>query len=112
MSRRRRPTGDEIEEERRVAYVGLTRARDSLLVTADARRQSPFLRESSLNPEYGVRMRDDLVSELRGLRRRYRRASRRTGTAPREAVPALLRSKIDTLEEELLCRSMLNAPAP
>jgi DNA helicase-2/ATP-dependent DNA helicase PcrA len=40
------------EEERRVAYVGLTRAIDSLLVTAPQDKYSDFLLEASMNPEW------------------------------------------------------------
>ena len=46
LSRRHRPVPVELEEERRVAYVALTRAKDALLITADLRRQSRFLREA------------------------------------------------------------------
>jgi DNA helicase II / ATP-dependent DNA helicase PcrA len=42
----------EMEEERRVAYVGLTRARDALLITAPAHKYIPFLAEAALDPEY------------------------------------------------------------
>jgi DNA helicase II / ATP-dependent DNA helicase PcrA len=42
----------ELEEERRVTYVGLTRAIDSLLVTAPQEKYSDFLLEASLNPEW------------------------------------------------------------
>ncbi|HEX7572335.1 MAG TPA: ATP-dependent helicase, partial [Bacteroidota bacterium] len=57
LSRRHRLREEEIEEERRVAYVGLTRAKDSLLVTANGRRQSPFLHEAALDPQFAGRMR-------------------------------------------------------
>jgi len=112
MSRRRRPRREEIEEERRVAYVGLTRARDALLVTAESRRQSPFLREAALNPACRMLTRVDLANKLRVLRRRYARACRRTRGAARRADASHLRMEIDSLEEEFLCRSMLNAHAP
>ncbi|HTS00022.1 MAG TPA: ATP-dependent helicase [Bacteroidota bacterium] len=112
MSRRRRPRREEIEEERRVAYVGLTRARDALLVTAESRRQSPFLREAALNPACRMLTRVDLANKLRVLRRRYAGACRRTCGAARRADASHLRMEIDTLEEEFLCRSMLNAHAP
>jgi len=52
-----------LEEERRVAYVALTRARDHLLVTAPTGRQSPFLSEAALDPafsktsSFGLRLR-------------------------------------------------------
>jgi ATP-dependent exoDNAse (exonuclease V) beta subunit len=40
------------EEERRVAYVGATRPKDSLLITFPAVKPSTFLPEISLNPKY------------------------------------------------------------
>jgi ATP-dependent exoDNAse (exonuclease V) beta subunit len=39
-------------EERRVAYVGVTRAMDGLLVTADRQKPAPFLKELALNPAF------------------------------------------------------------
>jgi len=41
-----------LEEERRVAYVGVTRAIDSIFITAPRKRFSPFLKEIALNPEF------------------------------------------------------------
>jgi len=38
-------SSDEQEEERRVSYVGATRARDMLFITCSKSKQSPFLRE-------------------------------------------------------------------
>lgn len=40
------------EEERRVAYVGVTRAKDNLMVTFLASKPSGFLTELTLNPEF------------------------------------------------------------
>jgi DNA helicase II / ATP-dependent DNA helicase PcrA len=40
------------EEERRVAYVGATRPKDSLLITFSSTKPSNFLSEISLNPKY------------------------------------------------------------
>ena len=109
MSRRHRLGKGEMEEERRVAYVGLTRAKDSLLVTANGRRQSPFLREAALDPQFAGRMREDMESELRGLRKRTVRLRSATGeAASRRRVR--LRQDVDALEEELRCRSMLSLP--
>lgn len=111
LSRRHRPGPGEIEEERRVTYVGLTRAKDALVVTADGRRQSPFLREAALDPQFAGRMREDLESELCGLRRRLRRLARRVGDrSPGERIRT--RCEIDALEEELRCRAMTSVPAP
>lgn len=41
-----------IEEERRVAYVGATRAKDDLLITFSATKPSDFLMEISLHPKF------------------------------------------------------------
>ena len=112
LSRRRRPVPAEVEEERRVAYVGLTRARDALLVTAEARRQSPFLREAALNPVFASSMRADLESELRALRRRFTRLRARARSIPGPGEGGELRSRIDDLEDELLCRAMLGLLPP
>ena len=110
MSRRRRPRAAEVEEERRVAYVGLTRARDAILVTAEARRQSQFLREAALNPSLAGRMRDDIERKLRAQRRRYSRLRRNARNAPDGPDCATLRREIDLLEEELICRLALERP--
>ncbi|MCX6137686.1 MAG: ATP-dependent helicase [Ignavibacteriales bacterium] len=45
-------TGESLEEERRVAYVGLTRAKDHVLITAPDRCRPPFLREAALDPAF------------------------------------------------------------
>jgi DNA helicase-2/ATP-dependent DNA helicase PcrA len=110
LSRRHRLGRDEIEEERRVAYVALTRAKESLLLTASGRRQSPFLRESALNPEFAGRMREDMESELRGLRGRLRRLPPGKGESLVQTRTGLL-ALIDALEEELRCRSMISMPS-
>jgi DNA helicase-2/ATP-dependent DNA helicase PcrA len=49
-----------IEEERRVAYVGATRAKDDLLITFASTRPSEFLREIALNPKYRELEGDDV----------------------------------------------------
>jgi DNA helicase-2/ATP-dependent DNA helicase PcrA len=109
LSRRHQLGQGEMEEERRVTYVGLTRAMDSLLVTANRRRQSPFLREAALDPQFAGRMREDVESELRGLRKRVRRLRSLTGESASRRRVRLCRD-IDALEEELRCRSMLSLP--
>ena len=43
----------QVEEERRVAYVGVTRAIDSILITAPEDEHSPFVKELALNPGVG-----------------------------------------------------------
>jgi DNA helicase-2/ATP-dependent DNA helicase PcrA len=47
-----RATEDVLEEERRVAYVGVTRPRKSLIVTSVRNEISPFIKEFFLNPKY------------------------------------------------------------
>ena len=112
LSRRHRLREEEMEEERRVAYVGLTRAKDSLLVTATGRRQSPFLYEAALDPQFAGRMREDMESELEGLRKRIRRVSTGRGEAV-SRKRARLSQDADALEEELRCRFMLGLrPGP
>jgi superfamily I DNA/RNA helicase/very-short-patch-repair endonuclease len=49
-----------IEEERRVAYVGATRAKDDLLITFSCAKPSEFLMEISLNPKFKVLKNDEL----------------------------------------------------
>jgi ATP-dependent DNA helicase UvrD/PcrA len=49
------------EEERRVAYVGATRAKDDLLITFSAAKQSDFLMEISLNPKFKALNDEDLT---------------------------------------------------
>jgi superfamily I DNA/RNA helicase len=58
----------EVEEERRVFYVGLTRARDSALITIDGSRESlqPFIRETMAQGEPGELR--DIQFRLRDLR--------------------------------------------
>ncbi len=109
LSRRQRPVPAELEEERRVAYVALTRAKDALLITADGRRQSRFLREAALNPRFSGRMPEDLESELRALLKRHMRLLTRAETAyPGKASD--LREDIVALREELRCRAMFSHP--
>lgn len=109
LSRRHRPVPVELEEERRVAYVALTRAKDALLVTADLRRQSRFLREAALDPRFSGRMREDLESELEGLLKRCRRLIAKEGIAFPGKAPDLIRN-VDALREELRCRAMFSLP--
>lgn len=40
------------EEERRIVYVGITRAENNLLITTDKSDLSPFIKEIFLNPKY------------------------------------------------------------
>lgn len=58
-----------VEEERRVAYVGATRPKDSLLITFPAGRSSIFLSEISLNPKYKEADEEDLARKLASTKR-------------------------------------------
>jgi len=49
-----------IEEERRVAYVAATRAKDDLLITFSSTKPSDFLAEISLNPKFKALKNDEL----------------------------------------------------
>ena len=49
-----------VEEERRVTYVGATRAKDDLLITFASTKPSEFLREIALHPSYRELEPDDL----------------------------------------------------
>ncbi|HJS18818.1 MAG TPA: UvrD-helicase domain-containing protein [Anaerolineales bacterium] len=64
-----------IEEERRVAYVGATRAKDDLLVTFSTTRPSEFLREIALNPKYRDVEEDDLKRGITSATLRLEKAN-------------------------------------
>lgn len=51
LSRRGGTTLNE-QDERRVVYVGITRAKERLFITADSERPSQFLNEAALNPNF------------------------------------------------------------
>lgn len=63
-----------LEEERRVVYVGATRAKDDLLITFTSGRPSAFLREMALHPRYRDVDDDDLQQALTSARLRLERA--------------------------------------
>lgn len=50
-----------VEEERRITYVGATRAKNDLLVTFASNKPSPFLQEIALHPSYRELEPDDLT---------------------------------------------------
>ncbi|MCL4369246.1 MAG: UvrD-helicase domain-containing protein [Actinobacteria bacterium] len=62
-------TDSDTEEERRVSYVGITRAISNLLVTAPTDKPSKFLRELALNPEFRTKPDADLRRTLTGAHR-------------------------------------------
>ena len=61
-----------LEEERRVTYVGATRAQDRLLITVDRKMPSPFLKALAINPELD----DFTLSYLERLPKNARKLTR------------------------------------
>ncbi len=59
---KRKKTAFDIEEERRVAYVGITRAKKRLLVTFITTQPSQFVKEMALNPEFSQKSNTSLRS--------------------------------------------------
>jgi DNA helicase-2/ATP-dependent DNA helicase PcrA len=63
----------DIEEERRVAYVGVTRARDNIFITALKDKPSVFLREVAFNPELKsisvIKLQAEIASNNRKLQK-------------------------------------------
>jgi len=58
----------EIEEERRVSYVGMTRAIENILITSQKSSYSPFIKEAALNPlfsESSIQQINDQLSRQR-----------------------------------------------
>lgn len=58
-----------VEEERRVAYVGATRPKDSLLITFPTKNPAIFLTEISLNPKYVGVDREELERKVASTQR-------------------------------------------
>lgn len=65
---RLREVGD-IEEERRVSYVGVTRSIDNILITAPKRRHSRFLEEVAFN----IKLREYSINKLYSILNKKRR---------------------------------------
>lgn len=63
-------------EERRVAYVGTTRAQKGLLITADEEHFSPFLTEFALRPEFADFGEAYLARQVAGMRKKMGRTMR------------------------------------
>jgi len=76
---------DDIEEERRLCYVGMTRAMDTLVLTRAVyrRRYGTDLPEASVPSRFLEEVPSGLVEELGGSRRK-RESSRSGAHAPRE----------------------------
>lgn len=60
-------TETELEEERRVAYVGVTRPKKSLIVTTQKGEISPFIREFFLNPKFSDLQQQGLQDQIGNL---------------------------------------------
>lgn len=78
---------DDIEEERRLCYVGMTRAMDTLILTRAVyrRRYGTDLPEASVPSRFLEEVPAELLEEL-GTARRARVSSRADASAPREQV--------------------------
>jgi DNA helicase II / ATP-dependent DNA helicase PcrA len=77
---------DELEEERRVAYVGVTRARDNILITALDGKPSPFLFELTADPELAPlnlrQLRQKMTQQQQQLAQLQRQIEKRQRTDP------------------------------
>ena len=106
----------ELEEERRVAYVGVTRAISGLLITAPEEAYADFLLEVALNPEFAKLTNSSLAKRIKQARNKLQRLPTkgvpfssllskpgRTGQLDKEA----LQEKLDELEEEQRLRQIL-----
>jgi DNA helicase-2/ATP-dependent DNA helicase PcrA len=86
-----------VEEERRVAYVGATRPKDSLLITFPAAKPSAFLSEISLNPKFEGIPEDDL--ERRSTSTKLRLKNERTKLEQFKLYRDKLITQFDALTE-------------
>ena len=62
-----------MEEERRVAYVGATRPKDSILITFSSAKPSTFLLEISLNPKFNDITDEDLERRFASTKLRLKK---------------------------------------
>ena len=74
------PTPDEIEEARRLLYVGMTRTKDRLVLTRVATRGGKPTRRPSVPRRDGPRRHPDASAQRRTCHDGYRVASRRSAT--------------------------------
>jgi DNA helicase II / ATP-dependent DNA helicase PcrA len=111
---------DEIEEERRVAYVAVTRARDNVLITAVDGKPSPFLFELTADPELAPlnlrQLRRKVAQQQRQLSNLERQIEKRQQDDPRpqeitrlEGQKRDLVTAISRLEEEINSRLRFGA---
>jgi DNA helicase II / ATP-dependent DNA helicase PcrA len=84
----------DVEEERRVAYVAVTRARDDILITAVEGKPSPFLFELVADPELAPltlkQLRRRLAEQQRRLAQGQRHIEKRQRRDPRHSELAAL----------------------
>ncbi len=102
-------------DERRVAYVGVTRAQEGLLITADRAHPSAFLTEYALNPAFADYGTAYLERQLNIL---YRQAWRREHSGLWNALKSLratppdgqlfLDDEMDLIDTEIRFRRLLN----
>lgn len=100
----------EWEEERRVTYVGVTRAIRTLLITAPEKEYSDFLIEVSLNPGLAglsLTKLDKKIYELKKDRRPGARPAHKDA-GPDQGAAASTRQKLAELEQEFTLRRLLN----
>ncbi|HNS74368.1 MAG TPA: 3'-5' exonuclease, partial [bacterium] len=89
---------EEIEEERRVAYVGATRAGEELLVLGPAGTPGVFMSELAFDPDLAAFSDRRLADEIERLRRKRPQARKQEAEAA---------ARLQTMEEELARRSAL-----
>lgn len=89
---------EEVEEERRVAYVGATRAGEELLVLGPAGTPGLFMSELAFDPDLAAFSDRRLADEIERLRRKRPQARKQEAEAA---------ARLQTMEEELARRSAL-----
>jgi len=105
-----RPRSDpEWEEERRVTYVGVTRAIQTLLITAPEKEYSDFLIEVSLNPRLAGLSLAGLEKKIHELKkdRRLRPLPTYRDAGPDTEAAASIKQNQAELEQELALRRLL-----
>lgn len=123
MSKLKNESGDEEEEERRVAYVGITRAVKNILITGPKNNYSRFLRECALNPEFNNFKNSKLEYALEKSILKINQIEKKTQKLKKkrfgnsepnkliddlESRKSLLLSNIRNMEKEIRFRKLLN----
>jgi DNA helicase-2/ATP-dependent DNA helicase PcrA len=86
------------EEERRVTYVGATRAKDDLLITFSSTKPSDFLMELSLNPEFKAFKNEELKQKYAAYTRQLQKE--RTLSKQWEARKSILAAQFHELTQQ------------